>query len=231
MTDIHYKITGSEKAPVLILLHGNGENLHIFDQQIEYFSQYYKTIAIDTRGHGQSARGTKPLNFHTFAADLVELLDALQIDKANIVGFSDGAITALHTALMAPERISSMVLLGANYNTKGILLMYRFLSLVVYAGLSIGSLFSGKMRRQKEIWGLMVYYPKLTIEEISQITIPALVVTGENDMVSQRHNDELSNAIGAKRLVISGGDHFWMFKQPKVFNDCVMSFLKDIVTS
>jgi len=226
---IHCEMAGSEEAPALILLHGNGEDLHIFDQQISYFSQYYRTIAIDTRGHGKSTRGTSLFNFHTFAADLVNVLDALQIDKTFIVGFSDGAITALHTALLAPERISAMVLLGVNYTPKGVLLKYRILLQLKYLYLSVAALFSARMRRQKEIWGLMIYLPKLTIKEISQITIPTLVVTSENDMASQRQNDEISNAItGSQRLIIPGGDHFWMFKQPALFHECVMRFFESI---
>jgi len=226
---IYCETAGSEEHPVLVFLHGNGEDLHIFDQQISYFSQYYRTIAIDTRAHRQSTRGTKPLDFYTFAADLVGVLNAFKIDRANIVGFSDGAITALHTALIAPERISSMILLGANYNTKGLLLKYRLQVLLVYACLLVASPFSSKIRRRKETWKLMVNLPKLTIEEISRIAIPTLVVTGENDMVSQRHNDEISAAIiSSQRLVISGGDHFWMFTQPEVLNQCVMEFLENI---
>ena len=225
---IHCEIAGSAAAPVLVLLHGNGENLHIFDAQIGYFSHHYRVIAVDTRGHGQSTRGTAPFNYYTFANDLVATLDALQIDKAHIVGFSDGAITALHTALTAPERVASMVLLGVNCNTKGIRWLSRLLILLMYANLSVASLFSAKMRQRKEIWGLMVYQPNLSIAELSRITVSTLVVTGENDLVRQRHIDEISRAItGAKRLIIPGGNHFWMFKQPETLNRCVMEFIDE----
>ena len=224
---IHCKIAGNENAHTLVFLHGNGEDLHIFNRQISYFAQYYRTIVVDTRGHGKSSRGMKPLNFYTFADDLICLLDALKIDRVNIVGFSDGAITALHTALIAPERIASMVLLGANYNPQGLLFIPRLQILFVYAYLSAASLFSAKMRRRKEIWGLMVFHPNLTIEEISRITVPTLVVTGENDMVSQRHNDEINRAItGSERLVIPNGNHFWMFKKPEKLNLLIMEFLQ-----
>ena len=223
---IHCEISGRKDAPALVLLHGNGENLHIFDPQIHYFSQYYRTVAVDTRGHGQSTRGTAPFNFYTLANDLITALDALQIDKAHIAGFSDGAIIALHAALTAPERVASMVLLGVNYNSKGLRWLPHLLILLAYACLSVVSLFSAKMRKRKEIWGLMVHHPNLTIGEISQISVPTLVVTGENDMVSQRHNDEISRAIaGSKRLIIPGGDHFWMLKKPEAFNQCLMDFL------
>ena len=224
---IHCLISGRNNAPALVLLHGNGEDSRVFNLQIRYFSQYYKVIAIDTRGHGQSTMGTAPFNFHTFAADLIAVLDALQIEKAHIVGFSDGANTALHAALIAPERILSMVLLGPNYNPKGLTPIVRLQIRFAYIGLSIASLFSTKMRKRKKIWGLMVYHPNLTIKELSRITNHTLIITGENDMVSQRHNDELSNAItGSKRLIIPGGDHFWMFQYPDTLHRHVIKFLK-----
>jgi pimeloyl-ACP methyl ester carboxylesterase len=225
---LHCKIAGDAKAPALIFLHGNGEDLHIFDSQVRYFSSFYRTICIDTRGHGQSTRGVMAFCFHTFAVDLIDALDELEIDKAHIVGFSDGAAIAMCLSLHAPERVASMVLLGANYSPKGLLLIPRLQIFFVYACLTAASLFSKKMRKRKEIWGLMVYQPFLTIEELSQITVPTLIVTGENDMVSQRHNDEISRAIaGSKRLIIPGGDHFWIFKQPETFNRCIMEFLRE----
>ena len=224
---IHCEISGSEDASALILLHGNGENFQIFHPQIRYFSQFYRTIAIDTRGHGQSTWGTAPFNFYTFASDLIAVLDALQIDKSHIVGFSDGAITALHTVLIAPERISSMILLGVNCNTQGLRWIPRLLIRLTYAWLSISSLFSKTVRQRKKIWKLMVHQPNLTIAEISRINVPTLVVTGEKDMVCQRQNDEISRVIsGSQRMIIPEGDHFWMLKQPETFNQIVMIFLQ-----
>jgi pimeloyl-ACP methyl ester carboxylesterase len=225
---IHCRIAGREDAPALVFLHGNGEDLQVFNQQIDYFAKYYRTVAMDTRGHGQSTRGKAPFNFYTFANDLTVVLETLQIDRAHIVGFSDGAITALHTALIAPKRIASMVLLGTNYNTQGLLLIPRLQIRFVYTCLSVVSLFSSGMRRRKEVWGLMVNQPNLTVEEITQVTVPTLVVTGENDMVSQRHNDEISRAIaGSRRLIISGSDHFWMFQKPELLTACIKEFLDE----
>jgi len=217
---IHCEIAGRTDAPALVLLHGNGENLHIFDRQISFLSQFYRTIAVDTRGHGQSSRGTAPFNFYTFATDLLTVFNTLQVDKAHVVGFSDGAIIALHLALTAPERIQSMVLLGVNYNAKGLRLIPRLQIRLTYIGLSVASLFSLKSRKRKEIWSLMVFHPNLTKEEIAHITVPTLIVTGENDMVSQHQNDEIHRLIaGSSRLIIPSGDHFWLFKQPETLNE------------
>jgi pimeloyl-ACP methyl ester carboxylesterase len=104
--------------------------------------------------------------------------------------------------------------------------MPRFHILLVYAWLSAMAIFSAKRHQRKEIWGLMVHQPNLTLAEISRITAPTLVVTGENDMVSQQHNDEISFAIAnSKRLVIPNGNHFWMFTDPELFNQCIVRFL------
>ena len=219
---IHREITGPKEAQVMVLLHGNGEDLHIYDQQISYLSAFYRIVAIDTRGHGRSTRGTEPLDYYTFTSDLISVLDALCIEKATIVGFSDGAIIALHAAIKCPERIRSMVLIGANYNIKGIRLIPRLQIRLVYIFLSIAALFSNRACKRKEIWSLMVYHPNLKKEDIAQIAVPTMVITGEKDLVSQRQNDEIHSLIAdSKRLVIPGGDHYWMFKKPVILSEII----------
>ena len=224
---IHCQVSGKREGVTLVFLHGNGEDMHIFDPQIAYFSNDYKVVAIDTRGHGQSTRGTEKFDFHTFALDLFAVLDALHIDKAHIIGFSDGAITALYAATIQPDRLLSMVLLGANYNPRGLKWIPYLYIRLVYVWLSVASLFAKPKRKQREIWGLMVHQPNLTLEEIGRICLPALVVTGQKDMVRQRQSDEISRAIvGAQRLVISGGDHFWLFSQPELLYRSIVDFLR-----
>lgn len=89
----------------LLLLHGNGENLDYFAHQIEYFSKFYRVIAVDTRGHGKSPLGDAPFTIRQFAEDLFAFMDTLRLPKAHILGFSDGANTALTFALKYPERV------------------------------------------------------------------------------------------------------------------------------
>ena len=85
---LHYTEQGSGFP--LILLHGNGEDHTYFVHQIEFFSRFYRVIALDTRGHGQSPRGTAPFSIVQFAKDLLAFMDQKQIKKTHILGFSDG---------------------------------------------------------------------------------------------------------------------------------------------
>lgn len=91
----------------LFLLHGNGEDGTYFVNQTTYFSDRYRLIAVDTRGHGKSPRGTAPFTMEQFAIDLHKLMDRLQIQKAVILGFSDGANIAMKFALKYPDRVKA----------------------------------------------------------------------------------------------------------------------------
>ena len=111
------------KTPVL-LLHGNGEDMSIFDKTIEPILSKYAFLAIDTRGHGNSeiVNGSYDLTYEMFADDVMAVVHGLGINQMNIVGFSDGAITAL---LLASKPDSSMhimriISVGANTNPKGL---------------------------------------------------------------------------------------------------------------
>ena len=115
---LHYTEQGA--GVPLILLHGNGEGSSYFVHQIEYFKDRYRVIAIDTRGHGQSPRGEKPFTIRQFAEDLHDFMDERGIDRAHILGFSDGGNIALVFALKYPERVDHLILNGANLDASGV---------------------------------------------------------------------------------------------------------------
>ena len=69
----------------LVLLHGNGESSEYFTHQLAVFPVSRRVIAVDTRGHGQSPRGTAPFTLAQFAEDLRELLDQKGIEKADLL--------------------------------------------------------------------------------------------------------------------------------------------------
>ena len=132
----HYYEEAGSGYP-LILLHGNSESAEYFRHQIDYFSEEYRVIAVDTRGHGRSPRGDGPFSISRFADDLNDFMERHGIEKAHILGFSDGGNTALVFALRYPQRVNRLILNGANLYFSGmyaavclpILLRYVFWSL------------------------------------------------------------------------------------------------------
>ena len=115
---LNYVETG-EGFP-LVLLHGNGEDHTYFKRQMEPFSLKYRVIALDTRGHGKSPRGSAPFTLDQFAEDLREFLDQRGIAKCHLLGFSDGGNIALLFALKYPQYVEKLVLNGANLRPSGV---------------------------------------------------------------------------------------------------------------
>lgn len=217
------------QAPTLILLHGNGEDHTYFVKQIPAFSPHFRLVLMDTRGQGQSTGGDGELNFSVFAADLLALMDHLQIAKAHLLGFSDGGNLALTFALAHPERVQSLILNGANLEPGGVKLSTQLPIVLGYGCCRLLSPFSHKARQNGAVLGLMVNHPHIPPQALAALTMPALVIVGERDMIRDRHSQIIARSLPNAQFVrIPGGDHFCAAKCPEVFNHAVLSFLQNL---
>lgn len=217
------------QAPTLILLHGNGEDHTYFVKQIPAFSPHFRLALMDTRGQGQSTGGDGELNFSVFAADLLALMDHLQIAKAHLLGFSDGGNLALTFALAHPERVQSLILNGANLEPGGVKLSTQLPIVLGYGCCRLLSPFSHKARQNGALLGLMVNHPHIPPQALATLTMPALVIVGERDMIRDRHSQLIARSLPNAQFVrIPGGDHFCAAKCPEVFNHAVLSFLQNL---
>lgn len=224
MSDIKLHFTCRGSGPPLLLLHGNGEDGSYFEHQIDFFSGSRQVYAVDTRGHGQSPRGTAPFTITQFARDLLDFMEEQDIDRADILGFSDGGNIALTFALTHPERVSRLVLNGANLDPSGV---KPSVQLPIVLGYKLASLFQApKARANAELLGLMVNEPHIHPEELAALTMPVLVVAGSRDMIKASHSRLIADSLPDGRLVTIEGDHFIANKQPGPFNRAVLEFLR-----
>jgi pimeloyl-ACP methyl ester carboxylesterase len=225
MMDInHYYIEKGTGFP-LILLHGNGEDCGYFVHQMEPFAKHFRVIAIDTRGHGQTPRGEASFSIRQFAEDLLDFMNLHQIEKAHILGFSDGGNIAMVFALMHPERVEKLILNGANLNASCV---KRKVQIPIEIGYRIAKLFATKSpaaRKNAEMLGLMVNDPNVKAEELSYIQNPTLVIAGEKDMIKDSHTRLIAKSIPEAMLSIIPGNHFIANKNPDTFNEVVLRFL------
>lgn len=221
--ELHCEETGGGEP--LVLLHGNGEDGTYFTHQIAHFSQRFRILALDTRGHGKSPRGEAPFTIRQFARDLLAFLDARGIERAHLLGFSDGGNIALVFALAHPERVGKLVLNGANLNARGV---KRSVQVPIELGYRMARLFAGlsaKALANAEMLGLMVNDPNVAPEELAALTAPTLVIAGENDMIREDHTRLIAERIPNARLAFVPGDHFVAAKNPAAFNREVERFL------
>lgn len=223
MINPHYIEQG--KGFPLILLHGNGEDGSYFLHQMAPFAQHFRVLAIDTRGHGKTPRGERPFTIRQFADDLLAFMDQHAIEKAHILGFSDGGNIAMVFALAHPERVERLILNGANLDASGV---KRKIQIPIEIGYRIARLFAGmspKAKRNAEMLGLMVNDPNVKPEELARIQCPTLVVAGDKDMIKDQHTRLIATSIPGAALSIIPGSHFIANQRPEAFNEVVLRFL------
>lgn len=228
MTHLYYKEKGKGKP--LILLHGNGEDSSYFESQMDYFSQTRRVIAVDTRGHGRSPRGTAPFTIRQFAEDLREFMEEMGIERADLLGFSDGGNIAIIFALRYPERVDRLILNGANLWSRGVKPLVQIPIILGYYAASFFGHFSGKARANAELLRLMVKDPNIEQEELRNIQSPTLVIAGERDMIREEHTRLIAAEIPGAELRIIPGDHFIAAGNPEAFNREVDRFLRETVS-
>ena len=224
--DIKHYYEEKGQGENLVLLHGNGENSGYFHFQLEEYSKHYRVLAIDTRGHGKTPRGTADFSISQFADDLKEFLDEHGIEKTHILGFSDGANIAMVFALRYPQYVDKLILNGGNLNGAGVKLSVQ---LPIIIGYHIASFFAKKSeeaRANAEMLGLMVNDPALKPSQLAAIKAKTLVIAGTRDMIKDSHTRLIARSIPDSRLEIIEGDHFIAANSHEKFDPIVLNFLK-----
>lgn len=223
---LYYQEKGNREP--FILLHGNGQDSSYFKNQIDYFSDRYRMIALDTRGHGKSPKGTEPFTIKQFSHDLYDFMERLELSDAIILGFSDGANIAMEFAVNYPNKVKALILNGGNLNPAGV---KRTTQIPIEIGYKIATRFASKSsgaKKNAEMLGLMVNEPDIKPNELSKITAPTLVICGKNDMIQEAHTKKIAENIPNAKLSIIKGNHFIANKRHAAFNKEVENFLQTI---
>jgi pimeloyl-ACP methyl ester carboxylesterase len=233
---IYYETYGERRAgtqPVLVLHGGTGfiESMHY---QIRALAETRFVVAPDSRGHGRSTDGEGPLHYQRLADDMVALLDALDVRRVDIVGWSDGGIIGLILAMQHPARVGRLVTSGANYHFDG-------LSAPIPDDLSPDA---GELAGARRFYELVapapehwpVIFGKLTHlwrteptfrdADLGRIAAPVLVVAGEFDSVERSHTEAMAAAIPDGHMaIIPGATHFAPLEDPTAFEAAMLAFL------
>lgn len=223
--EIKLSFTEAGSGAPLILLHGNGEDGTYFDPHIPALARHFRVIALDTRGHGKSPRGSAPFTIGQFARDLRDFMDAQGIDKASLLGFSDGGNIALTFALEHPKRVDRLILNGANLDPSGVKRSVQIPIVLGYGLTAVLARFSPEAARRAELLRLMVREPHIRPSELGRITAPTLVIAGTHDMIREKHTRLIARSLPNALLEIIPGDHFVARTHPEDFRRAVEAFL------
>lgn len=217
--NMYYETYGNGKP--LLFLHGNGGSIASARPKIEYFKQYFKVIAIDSRGHGKSIDTTsKLLTYTQMANDVKVLLDSLNIDSAYVSGQSDGGILGLLIAINYPNKISKLAAFGANLFPGKTAIFDEIDKLVK------DTLKTTKDFNTKRLFSLLEYQPNISEKELKTIKCPVLIMSGDRDAIRLEHSIKIFyNIENSNFFVMPGASHFGSYQKPDLFNKVLLDFL------
>lgn len=214
---LYYEIHGSGRP--LVLIHGGGSTImSTFARILPELAKTHKVIAVELQAHGHTPDIDRPLSFEQDADDVAALLARLHVEKADIMGFSNGGTTALQIAIRHPELVNKLVLASATYKRAG--LPPGFFEGFQHATLEKDMpqpLKQAYLKANPDPKGLQAMFDRdvarmagfkdIGDADIQAIQAPALVINGDADVVLPEHALALSRALPHARLAILPGKH------------------------
>ncbi len=224
-------------GPALVLLHGGAGSGAQFAAQVPFFARRFRVIVPDACGQGRTTDREGPLHYHAMAEDVVALLDSLGVDRADVMGWSDGGIVGLDLAMNHPGRVKHLVAFGANFNPDGLEPADR-----AWGDTAVAADFGPDMERfyrsvapdpdhyaaaMDKIIALWRTEPNYTPVDLGRIRARTLIAAGEHDLVRREHSEALARAIpGAELWIVPGASHGVIQEKPDLVNRRVLEFLE-----
>lgn len=213
---ISYEIHG--KGIPLVLIHGGGSTIYTtFGRVIETLSLNHKVIAVELQAHGHTGDRGMPLSFEQDADDVAALLRNLNISKANIFGFSNGATTALQIAIRHPTIVDKVIAASAIFKRDGapklfwdfvrkgnLETMPRQLKEAFKAVTADERALQTMFIRDQERMNTFKDIPDQTL---ASITAKTLILTGDKDVATLEHTLNMHQLIEGSELMIIPGGH------------------------
>jgi 3-oxoadipate enol-lactonase len=248
--EIYYEMAG-EGTP-LLLIHGLGSCSQDWQLQVPLFSQHYRTITPDLRGHGQSDKPLQRYNVDMVTSDIIGLVKSLGCFPAHVVGLSLGGIIAFQLAIDEPELVRSLVVVNSYPDAVLRTLRHK----LWYWQRSLIARMLG-MKRLAQIRG-RILFPKpeqqllreaaverigsndkkaymnairsiigwSAMDKLHTITCPTLVISGDGDYIPVSLKKEyVAKLPHAELVVIDDSLHATPIDQPEQFNKVLLEFL------
>lgn len=230
----HYGKATDAKTPPVILLHGGLGNSDHWSNQVPALADKFSVIAIDSRGQGRSTLTKAKLSYDLMAEDVIAVMDALDIKRAHIVGWSDGGEVALKLGIAHPDRVGRLFVFGANWNYDG--------NKRGGARSATFSEYASRCRTQFEKiaknpkgWSAMVDAlgplwsdpMGFTKTQLQNIQAPVMMADGDHDEVIVLDQvKEMAVLIPHAQLkVFTDASHFALWQDPESFNSALVDFL------
>jgi pimeloyl-ACP methyl ester carboxylesterase len=239
--NMYYEIHGNGEMP-LVLIHGGGSTLESsFGNILPLLCKSRKVIGLELQAHGHTGDRDTDESFEQDALDVLGLLEYLQINKADIMGFSDGGCTTIQMAISYPDIVHKTVIVSANYKREGMVPGF-------FEGLSKASLSDMpdvlkraylKVAPDKNHLQTMfdkdvarrLNFKDWTDDDIRSIKSNALLMASDRDVITLEHTAKLFQVWPFARLVVLPGSHGAFIGAAESYSSTSRSILPTITTA
>ena len=221
---MYYEVHGTGEP--LLLIPGLATDVSDYARLIPLLASQYRVIAIDNRGVGRSDKPDAPYSIEQMAEDAAGVLDALQIERAHVIGFSMGGRIAVALALAHPARVRSLILVstGVRRPTRR-----TFSSRLIDFSLRVPFLHGSRAHPQPTYAGLRQRDASRAYDasdRLGEIHVPTLILHGTRDRTAPyARAEEMHAGIANSQLIAFPGGHIFFFLRPRPIADAVLAFL------
>lgn len=220
--NLYYETYGSGEP--LLMLHGNGGSIAAFAEQIPFFAKYYKVIAVDSRLQGKSGGSEDTLSYKMMANDFCALIEYLDLDVVNVLGWSDGGINGILMAMNCGSKIRRLAITGANVVPDSTAISYAD----IVEMRTIVQDKNSASTKEKTLTRMMLNEPNIPYNALARIECPVLVMAGDHDIIKTAHTIKIFQSIrDAQLCIFPASNHGVCQQHPKIFNDTVLRFLRE----
>jgi pimeloyl-ACP methyl ester carboxylesterase len=203
---LYYETRGTGEP--LILLHGSLMTIELMGGYLRELSRTRRVIAVELQGHGRTPDVDRPLRYELMADDVAALLDELDLEQADVFGYSTGAAVALQLALRHPGRVRRLIAASVSYRGDG---LHPEFGAEVGGEAALAELEDSPYHRayravapDPSAWPTLVgkvleldARPQdWPAEEIATIAAPVMLIAADNDIVRLEHTVELYHLLG-----------------------------------
>jgi len=233
---IWYATYGSG-SPVVLLHGGLGHSGNWGYQVSALLNNGYRVVVIDSRGHGRSTRDLRSYSYELMASDLTAVIDTLHIEKAGLVGWSDGACIGLALTSNSPSRVAGVFFFACHMDQSGTKkieftpILRRCISRHMKDYKQLSTTPDQFDEFSKAVGLMQKTQPNYSREDLSQISVPVAIVHSEHDeFIKQEHAEYLAHNIpNAEFIYLSGVSHFAPLQRPDQFNTAMLTFLGKVI--
>jgi pimeloyl-ACP methyl ester carboxylesterase len=228
-TKIYYEEYG--KGEPLLIIHSCGTDIKAMEYQINYFKDKYRVIAADSRGQGKSELKTKKLTYTKMAKDWEGLIKHLKLDSVNILGWSDGGITALKIAIRNKTKIKKIVTMGVNLRIDSTAVNnWAIKQVKEMRSETLKMIKKGDTSRdwktELQLDNLILNQKSISHADLKKIKSEVLVIVGDRDIIKNEHALEIFDNLQKGQLcIIPGSNHGTPRNNSKIFNEIANRFL------